>query len=179
MIAWVWSVWVARAVVSDIRAPRLTRGRQLCAVLCVLVTLAASPEAAALATSARERTLLTEMNRVRRAHGLRPFRVDPNLHRAARAHSRDMVQRVYFAHGRVVERLRRFRVRAPVVGENLAWGSGDEARARAIVHAWLTSPTHRRTLLRPGFRKVGIGAVDASFLGIGDATVVTADFAGR
>jgi hypothetical protein len=34
-------------------------------------------------------------------------------------------------------------------------------------------------LLRPGFRRVGIGISLGTFAGHGGATVVTADFAGR
>ena len=118
------------------------------------------------------------MNEARQAHGLQPLRLDSCLHRAARAHSLDMIRRTYFAHGALFERLRRFRVQAPVLGENLAWGSGDQAEPATIVEKWLQSPPHRRTLLRPGFFSVGVGAVAASFLGIDGATVVTADFAG-
>jgi uncharacterized protein YkwD len=118
------------------------------------------------------------MNQARAAHGLQPLRFDDSLQRAARAHSLDMIRRTYFAHGAVLERLRRFRVQAPILGENLAWGAGDQAAAMTIVARWLQSPRHRRILLRPGFLSVGIGAVAASFLGVDDATVVTADFAG-
>jgi uncharacterized protein YkwD len=89
-----------------------------------------------------------------------------------------MVRRTYFAHGAVFDRLRRFDVRGPVLGENLAWGSGGQASPRAIVTNWLRSPAHRRTLLRPGFRRVGVGAIAAPFQGLAEATVVTADFAG-
>jgi hypothetical protein len=34
-------------------------------------------------------------------------------------------------------------------------------------------------MLRPGFRRVGIGIAFGTFAGHGDAGVVTADFAGR
>jgi hypothetical protein len=34
-------------------------------------------------------------------------------------------------------------------------------------------------LLRPGFRRVGIGALRGTFSGVSGALVVTADFAGR
>ncbi len=44
--------------------------------------------------------------------------------------------------------------------------------------AWLASPGHRRNLLRPGFRRVGLGELRTSFQGVTGATVVTADFAG-
>ena len=43
----------------------------------------------------------------------------------------------------------------------------------------LASPAHRAVLLRPGFRRVGVGAYQGNFAGRHDALVVTADFAGR
>lgn len=120
------------------------------------------------------------MNRVRAMHGLGPLRFHPRLQRAARAHSRDMVRRAYFAHGRLVQRLRRYRFRPEgrIVGENLAWGAGEQGRPGTIVDMWLRSPSHRRLLLRPGFSYVGVGAVAAPFRGARGATVVTANFAG-
>lgn len=89
-----------------------------------------------------------------------------------------MLRRNYFSHGQVARRLASFGARGPRVGENLAWGTGAYARAEAIVRAWLTSPPHRANLLRPGFRRVGVGAVVGTFAGYGGATVVTANFAG-
>ena len=40
-------------------------------------------------------------------------------------------------------------------------------------------PVRRAILLRPGFRRVGVGYAFGSFIGHGGAGVVTADFAGR
>jgi uncharacterized protein YkwD len=124
-------------------------------------------------------SLLAAMNDVRAAHGLRPLRADGRLERAARAHSADMVRRGYFAHGSVAARLTRHGVRGRRFGENLAWAVGGAADARAILRLWLASPRHRANLLRPGFRRVGVGAVTGPFAGHGNAVVVTADFAGR
>ena len=118
------------------------------------------------------------MNEVRSSHGLKPLRVDPRLTRAARSHSLDMVRRQYFAHGAFVPRLKRFNVRGPRLGENLAWGVGSLAHARSIVAGWMGSPPHRANLLRPAFRRVGIGNVVGRFAGHARARVVTADFAG-
>ena len=132
-----------------------------------------------VAAASRADSLLAAMNGVRGAHGLAPLRADARLGRAARAHSADMVRRQYFAHGPVASRLARFGVRGWTVGENLAWGVGAAARAQAIVGLWLASPGHRANLLRPGFRRVGIGLVAGPFAGYGDALVITADFAGR
>ena len=123
--------------------------------------------------------LLSAMNEARAAHGLAPLRLDARLQRAARAHSSDMVRRNYFAHGPFALRLARFGVRGPRVGENLAWGVGWGADVRLIVRRWLASPPHRANLLRPGFRRVGLGLRAGPFGGYGSALVITADFAGR
>jgi uncharacterized protein YkwD len=124
-------------------------------------------------------SLLSAINEARAAHRLAPLRLDPRLQRAAHAHSSDMVRRNYFAHGPFVSRLARFGVRGPRVGENLAWGVGAGADAREVVRRWLASPRHRANLLRPGFRRVGLGLRAGRFAGYGNAVVITADFAGR
>jgi uncharacterized protein YkwD len=145
----------------------------------LLVLLAASSAHAARFSAAAEARLLAAVNGVRRAHHLRPLRFDRRLRRAARSHSIDMVRRQYFAHGPFAFRLRRCGVGDRTIGENLAWGTGWRASAPSIVSEWLASPPHRALLLRPGFRRVGVGAADGPFAGLGAARVVTADFAGR
>jgi len=84
-----------------------------------------------------------------------------------------------FAHGAFASRIRSAGVRAPRVGENLAWAVGPLAEAHAVVNAWLASPEHRANLLRPGYRTVGVGARKGTFEGYAGAVVVTTDFAGR
>jgi uncharacterized protein YkwD len=147
--------------------------------LAVLAAVLAFPAAGGAAgRTASENSLLKEINRVRAAHGLRALRYDARLARAARAHTRDMARGGYFAHGDFAPRMVRFHIRGPFVGENLAWGTGPYGTARGVVEAWLRSPPHRRNLLRPGFRRIGLGELTASFEGVGGANVVTADFAG-
>jgi uncharacterized protein YkwD len=141
--------------------------------------LLAAPAGASVAVTTAERTLLQEMNRTRAAHGLAPLRIDLTLQRAARAHSRDMIVRGYFGHGGFAARMQRFGVQGPRVGENLAWGEGTRAQARSVVQMWLRSPGHRANLLRPGFRRVGVGRLTGTFRGRPGAAVVTANFAGR
>jgi uncharacterized protein YkwD len=143
----------------------------------LLVSLLAP--AALASPTAGERELLTEMNRVRAAHGMPTLRVDTRLERVARAHSRDMLRRGYFAHGEFARRMTSFGARGRAVGENLGWGVGASGTARSIVEAWLASPPHRANLLRPGFRRIGVGRLVGSFAGYGGAAVVTADFACR
>jgi uncharacterized protein YkwD len=111
-------------------------------------------------------------------HGLGPLTADRHLQRAARSHSREMLGANIFAHGAFGSRMARFDVTGHIAGENLAWGTGTLATARGIVAAWLASPEHRANLLRPSFKRVGVGDLVGAFLGHRDAHVVTADFAG-
>lgn len=119
-----------------------------------------------------ELAVVRVMNSFRATNGVPPLRVGRVLTRAARSHSADMLRRGYFEHGPFVQRLRRFGVRAPYVGENLASGT-TPLSAAAIVQMWIASPPHRQNLLDRGFRRVGVGAAGSS------TRLITADFAGR
>ena len=157
--------------------------RRLATTCCVLMLaasafLAHSPAAEAQLTRS-EASLLAAINDVRAAHRLPRLRIDRRLSRVARAHSFDMIKRNYFAHGAFAARMARSGAHGPFFGENLAWGSGGFGSASSIVRAWLNSPGHRANLLRPGFRRVGLGAPMARFGGVPNVRVVTADFAGR
>jgi uncharacterized protein YkwD len=125
-----------------------------------------------------EQALLRQMNRVRAAHALAPLRYDAHLERAARSHSREMLDEDSFQHGAFGTRMLRFAVSGHLAGENLAWGTGRLSTPQGIVDAWLASPEHRANLLRPSFDRVGIGSLVGAFLGNRSARVVTADFAG-
>jgi uncharacterized protein YkwD len=123
--------------------------------------------------------LLTVMNEARMAHGLRPLHADRRLEHAAREHSSKMLRTGILFHGAFDARIRSVGVRAPRVGENLAWGAGRLSRARTVVRMWLASPGHRRNLLDPGYRLVGVGALRGSFSGYDSALMITTDFAGK
>lgn len=145
------------------------------AVFCVSTLAAPAPAR----PTRGEQALLQAVNGVRRANGLAPLRVDSVLERAARAHSRSMLRTGSFGHGDFARRLSSFGARGPAVGENLAWGVGWQATPEGVIQSWLASPAHRANLLRPGFRRIGIGRVVGTFAGYGGATIITADFAGR
>jgi uncharacterized protein YkwD len=134
---------------------------------------------------ARNATLCL-LNRVRARHGAPPLRMNPKLSHAARKHSRDMVQRRYFAHDSPEGRSAFDRMRATryvprdaswVLGENLGWGSGSLAEPMALVRAWMRSPGHRRNILDRRFRDIGIGIVpNAPVGGYDDGATYTTDF---
>ena len=129
------------------------------------------------------------VNGERAERGLRPLRVNRRLSRAARVHARDMVRRDYFAHDSLsgdsfVDRIRRAGYlrgpRAWVVGENLAWGSGNRSTPASIVRAWMNSPGHRANILQRRFREIGIGLVlGAPENAGGPAATYATDFGAR
>jgi uncharacterized protein YkwD len=137
-----------------------------------------APIAQAATVSQKERSLLAAVNGVRAAHNLRPLKIDEKLQTTARAYSATMIQQDVFTHGNFFERVAASGARGPAYGENLAWGTGPGATVGTIVRMWMASPGHRANLLRPGWSRVGIGAIRGNFLGYDGATVVTADFAG-
>jgi uncharacterized protein YkwD len=153
------------------------KNKILVAFLASFALLGPAAGAQARTLSSPEASLLQTMNSVRASHHLASLRVDVHLLRAARGHSADMLHRQYFAHGSVAGRALAQGARGPVFGEDLAWGTG--ASAQWVVNQWLASPGHRAVMLRPGFRRVGIGIAFGTFAGHGGAAVVTADFAGR
>ncbi|MEA2148453.1 MAG: hypothetical protein QOD69_283 [Solirubrobacteraceae bacterium] len=109
-------------------------------------------------------TVLCLVNRRRAAHRLRRLRLSEELSLAARDHSDDMVARTYFAHDGPAGDTLRTRVRssgytrkhpAYDVGEALAWGQF--VSPGGLVAALMRSAVHRRILLTPGGRDLGIG----------------------
>jgi len=162
----------------DSRLPRMFTKRHIVAVFLVAFALLL-PVAGAQARSltSPEMSLLSTMNAARASNGLSPLRVDYHLVHAARGHSVDMMRRQYFAHGSLAGRAVASGARGPLFGEDLAWATG--MTPQWVVDHWLASPAHRAVLLRPGFRRVGIGIAFGTFIGHGDAAVVTADFAGH
>ncbi|OLE00726.1 MAG: hypothetical protein AUG91_03515 [Actinobacteria bacterium 13_1_20CM_4_69_9] len=162
----------------DFKLARMYAKRPLFVVfLAVFGILVPATAAQARGLTRSEASLLITMNGVRQSNGLPALRIDFHLVRAARAHSADMMRRQYFAHGSVAGRAVAAGARGPVFGEDLAWATG--ITAQWVVDRWLASPAHRAVLLRPGFRRVGIGYAFGTFIGHGGAGVVTADFAGR
>jgi uncharacterized protein YkwD len=157
--------------------------RSLALALAAATCVALLPATAAAAPPRPEQQVVRLLNRVRSWHHLPPLRVERCLVRAARAHSRAMTHADYFAHDsledgeRWSQRVRRF-CRASMFGETIAWGTGSLATPAAIVRAWLESPPHRRVILMPTLRRIGVGRRSAAeFIGHAHAAVFTVDFA--
>jgi uncharacterized protein YkwD len=132
-----------------------------------------------------EAQVLTAINDVRRQHGLVPLRSTSALDSAAQSHSLSMAQNGYFAHSSLGGSSFRKRLKAAhhdaSLGETMAWASPGLS-ARQALALWLHSPQHRRALLAPAWREIGLGAVHAPaapgvFAGLA-VTILTADFGG-
>src|SRR5438105_6743624 len=114
-----------------------------------------------------EAEMLELVNRERTQRGLRPLQADPELTEVARAHSRDMFTRGYFAHvtpeGKTpFDRMDQAHVDYHAAGENLAL-----AHSLSIAHNGLmNSPGHRANILNPEFGRLGIGILDGGFYGL-------------
>lgn len=100
---------------------------------------------------------------VRRRDDLRPLRSSAALRHSATFKARRIAACRVFTHNPCGDALAKPFLEAQVtrrgkwiVGEDLAWGVGEDASPRAIVAAWLASPTHRRVLLDRKMTHVGV-----------------------
>jgi uncharacterized protein YkwD len=155
-------------------------------------TTTTTPEAQSITTVTQlERDVLVAMNQVRKSHALVPLRLSGPLSTVARSHSRSMAQYGYFTHEsydgsafwRRIKPVYPARVgRYWGAGENMVWASPDLSAAEAL-DMWMRSPEHRKNLLTPAWRDVGVGGVHATaapgvYQGL-DVTIVTTDFGVR
>jgi len=149
------------------------------------------PSARAQQPALSSASVLAAINDVRATRSLPPLRVSPQLAAAAAGHSREMGERGYFAHKssdgtsfwrRIARYYASDGYHSWSVGENLLWSSGSLS-AKAAVAMWMKSPPHRRNLLDPRWRQLGLSALrfasaPGPFRGLG-VTILTADFGRR
>jgi uncharacterized protein YkwD len=97
-----------------------------------------------------ERAFARKMNRARSS--LAKLRLDPELSKVARAHTRAMTGRNLLFHSstrQLGERVTRWRL----LGENIGYGS----TVRSLHRAFMASAPHRANIRRAEFRNVGVG----------------------
>jgi uncharacterized protein YkwD len=129
-----------------------------------------------------EAEMLARINDVRRRQGLSPLAASPLLDRVSQEHAEDMLLRSYFGHQSPEglgpsERARADGYRSGI-GENLVEQRFSTAEA---LEAWLNSPGHRRNILDPDSREMGLGlAIGAGYdAGPGGYRVVWVQSFGR
>ena len=129
----------------------------ICMTLACPLLVPAAPVEAKSATS----VMIRQINKFRRAHGVRPMRASSSLNRSARRWSRRQMRSGYYGHGRRVYASRRFRWRGEVIMKHGSrW-----PRVMYTLRAWKRSSGHRRILLSRTFRWVGGGYSTGRFRG--------------
>jgi uncharacterized protein YkwD len=150
-----------------------------------------APRSPAASLSQLEVGVLADINAFRTAHHLAALRLSTSLTAAARSHAQQMEADGYFAHDSVdgTAFWRRIQVFYPStrfgywsVGENLLWSSPGVDAQKALT-MWENSPEHRKNLLDPHWREIGVAALHADrapgvYRGL-PVTIVTTDFGVR
>ena len=139
--------------------------------------------------NANEKRVLELHNRARKKHGLKALCVHPILTRAARAHTREMLEKDYTSHNSfngesAKERLKRYGYTSAgysyyIYGENIALGCGSYGAPDNIFKWWMHSSAHRSNILKKKFREVGIGVSTGTYGTCTQARVYTVDFGVR
>jgi uncharacterized protein YkwD len=114
-----------------------------------------------------EAQMLVLVNKERTTHGLKPLKPDPEMTMVARAHSRDMFLKGYFAHVNLegqdpFDRMKEARVNFRSAGENLALAKTVEMAHKNLMN----SPGHRANILQPAYGRLGIGILDGGYYGL-------------
>lgn len=110
------------------------------------------------------------VNAVRRIHGERALRANPELGYVAEGQVTAMVHRDYFADVRptgqtplALVAVTRYPAHAAAfaVGQNIAWGTGGFTTPAHIVAEWMASPPHREIMLSSIYRNAGVAITPA------------------
>jgi uncharacterized protein YkwD len=176
-----------------IKGARIVVALALVALLGALVAPSAHSGKAGtrVALSSLESGVLSELNRIRAEHGLKPVTVSARLTAAATQHSTEMGAAGYFEHSShdgtaFWKRIGRWYTSDGYgfwsVGENLLWSSPEVDPAGAL-QLWMNSPEHRANILTARWREIGISAVHVAaapgtYKDL-EVTIITTDFGVR
>lgn len=119
-----------------------------------------------LSKAKANRVVFCLVNQQRIRHGLRPLRHNRRLAKVARVHARDIVKYQFIghdspAHGSLLARVKRSgygRNKRLTFGEILGAGRMRWSTPRSIVREWMKRQIHRKAILYPAFRVMGVGA---------------------
>ncbi len=124
------------------------------------------------------------LNEERTSRGLRKLKRAAPLQAVAGAYAKRMVRERFFEHtspdgGTFLSRIKRTSylrggLKRWSVGENLAWGTDEQATPEGIVQSWMDSPPHKRNIVDGRFRELGLGvALGAPKAGVGSGAAAT------
>ncbi|WLR52974.1 stalk domain-containing protein [Bacillus tianshenii] len=100
---------------------------------------------------------LTNQQRIK--NGLKPLILDVQTTKIAQLKSKDFHENNYFDHqsptyGSPFEMMKQFGIDYAYAGENIAAGYQS---AKAVVQGWMKSPGHRENILKPEYKRLGVG----------------------
>lgn len=104
-----------------------------------------------------ERAFYDKLNDARRSHGSGTLQLDKELSRAARKHSREMLDRDWLYHtpdGLLSDRVTHWNI----LGENVGVGGSVDS----LHQAFMNSPAHKSNIVYSPFKNVGIGVKEGN-----------------
>lgn len=118
--------------------------------------------------AAWERRVWELTNEERKKQGVAPLDWNEELAKTARAHSRDMVERGFFSHNNPdgetpFDRMLSAGIKYRSAAENIAAG---QATPELAVKEWMNSEGHRKNILNPKLREMGVGIARGGTYGI-------------
>jgi uncharacterized protein YkwD len=154
--------------------------RRAAVLVSAFLALAAGVSSAG-AQSDAARSVESSINTMRAQHGCGPLRLHVALSLSAARQARLLLADGELDHDAGSPMPQRLHLAVPsasLLGEDLAWGTGSDARPSSIVQGWMDSPSHRAIMLDCRFSRLGVGIAAGRF---GDntarTTVYAADFA--
>lgn len=105
------------------------------------------------------REVLDLVNAERAEYDLEPLKWDNTLAKLAEDYCLDMINRDFFSHNTpdgktLFDRMAENNIKYSVAGENIAYG---QSSPEEVVKQWLNSPGHRKNILNPYFKYLGVG----------------------
>lgn len=168
--------------------PHLLRKHTLVIIALLLVGLQffynfivlGKPKILGYATNVSAQAVTADINASRTAGGLAPLATDSQLNQAASLKANDMLQTGYWSHNSPngTQPWKWFELadyKYQNAGENLA---KDFRTSKGVTSAWLDSETHRKNMLSPAFKNIGVAVVNGVLDGK-ETTLVVALFGSR
>jgi uncharacterized protein YkwD len=130
---------------------------------------ATTASAACYSPNSKEKAFTRKMNNARDNGGRSTLRLDPELSKAAKVHTREMVKKDLLHHT-PSDTLRRRVTNWSILGENVGVGG----TVSSLHKAFMNSAAHKANIMLSDFRHVGVGTVQK-----GDRLWVTVIFEAR
>ncbi len=115
-------------------------------------------------SNAYESKVAQLVNQERAKQKLAPLTLSADISNVARIKSEDMRNNKYFSHnspkyGSPFQMLKEFGIKYRTAGENIAKG---QKTPEAVMKAWMNSAGHRKNIMNPNYKEIGVGYVTDS-----------------